>query len=139
MNRESRHTAIYGVAALAACAACCAPLVLPVLAGIIAAGGLAWTVAGSAGLLALAAAAAGVVYYRRRSAPSGVIPLNGGRGCGCGVDDPDVDAAGDIPAASVGFGSPPSAAAEHGRRRPSTSTMGVGCARRVVRPSGTAE
>lgn len=127
MNREARQTAIFGGAALVACAACCAPLVLPVLAGIVAAGGLAWTVAGSAGLLTLTAAAAGVAYYRRRSAQGGVIPLDRGQGCGCGADDPDVDAAGDIPAARASFESPPSSAAAHGAGRPSSFIFGGGC------------
>ena len=103
MNRESRPIAIYGGAALAACAACCAPLLLPMLAGTIAAGGVAWTVAGAAGLLLLAVVIAGIALYRPWRAPDGAKTSDRSQACGCQADNASqAGAAGEYSAASPG-------------------------------------
>lgn len=86
MKSTTRPIAIYGGAALAACAVCCAPLVLPVLVGIFAAGGVAWAAAGAAGLLIVAGVVASIAHYRHRSAPSGAEPIKRGQSCGCQAD-----------------------------------------------------
>lgn len=64
--------------AIAACAACCAPLVIPPLAALIAAGGLGLAVAGQIGLgVLILIGLGGYLYLRRRNATEKQA------GCGC--------------------------------------------------------
>lgn len=65
-NRSAKATV--GVA-VAACAACCAPLVIPPLAALFAAGGLGLAVAGQIGLGVLVLVGiGGYLYLRHRNA-----------------------------------------------------------------------
>lgn len=69
---------------VAACAACCAPLVAPWLVAIVAAGGAGLALAGQLGLAALIAGAGGLyIWSRRRRQP---LVAAAPAGCGCGIE-----------------------------------------------------
>lgn len=121
MSRAFRPIAISGGAALGACAVCCAPLILPMLVGLVAAGGLAWAAAGTVGVLILAVVFVGVALYRRRAAPGGPAPS--GRACSCKVDDLHTPAAGGVPASAALPPPAPSVAGDRSQLRRAVSTV----------------
>jgi hypothetical protein len=84
MHESSERDGSFGVVGigLAACAACCAPLILGFLGGLGMGGLTAWFVVGSAGVVLGLAAGFGVLGYRRwRSAARGECATDGSCGC----------------------------------------------------------
>jgi hypothetical protein len=73
---------------IAACAACCAPLIAPWVIGAMAAGGAILALMGQVGL-ALALVVGGGVYIwsrRRKAALQRALPTDTGKSCGCAAD-----------------------------------------------------
>lgn len=78
---------------VAACVACCAPLIVTPLAALVAAGGLGLALVGQIGLGVIALGGVGAYVFLRRRASSAKKPDCGcGSASGCGSSNTDVAA-----------------------------------------------
>lgn len=80
-----RKTAATGGLLIAACAACCAPLIAPWVVAVFAAGGAGLALAGQVGIAVMIAAAGGLYIWsrhRKQSQKAAVSAAN----CGCATE-----------------------------------------------------
>lgn len=85
MTRNIRKTAAGEGLLIAACTACCAPLIAPWVVAIFAAGGAGLALAGQVGIAVLIAAAGGLYIWSRyrRQTRKAATPASS---CGCGAE-----------------------------------------------------